>query len=222
MNVRWLLSAIILLTIPQIMLAKIKGPDTFMSESTESILAQLEAFSENNESSLLEEKAQEDKNRSLLDSEQIRQELILLIESTIVPHVDIEFMAKWVAGRSVWVEADEQQKKDFVLGFKQLLIDSYANTLMILSDKNFYFKLIKTTPGKETKAQVLCVVEQESGGNFHVIFQMKSDESSWKIFDVVIEGISLLKALKSQFEDDFRTQGIDGVTSMMREGLYKV
>lgn len=229
MTIRALVSLAMFLCLPQLALCKTKGPETFMRESTENILEQLESFAEKKEQEVSDdsiEQNQRDLHESQVLQEEhnahIREELYALIESDIVPYIDIEFMAKWVAGRKIWVEATDVEKKDFVQGFKKLLIDSYANTLMILSDKNFYFKLIKSTPGKVTKAQVLCVVEQEAGGNFHVIFQMKSEADSWRIFDVVIEGISLLKALKSQFEDDFREQGIAGVTHMMEQGLYKV
>lgn len=178
--------------------AQLISPDVFMHHSTIMVLDKLE-------------KIESDK----------KEDLLAIIQSTIMPHVDSTFMAKWVVGRQPWISATKIQQDEFVEAFMDLLVASYANTLVIFKDKKLDFKLANKKPVSST-AQVLCTVGQVGKDPIHVIFQMKVIDDQWKVFDVIIEGISLLKGLKAQFSDDIHNFGISVVTERIKKHQYKV
>lgn len=179
--------------------SNLPAADDFMRQSTVDVLEQLNALSPGD-----------------------RQTLLDIIEAEIMPHVDSHFMAKWVVGRQSWLQASQGEREDFIEFFMELLINSYANTLIIFKDRKIEFKLANKKSRTSNTAQVLCVVGQVGQEPIHVVFQMKVIDETWKIFDVIIEGISLLKGLKAQFSDDIHNFGIVGVTERIRRHQYQV
>ena len=148
-----------------------------------------------------------------------RDDLHQLIEKDIMPHVDSTFMAKWVVGRAPWIESTSEQRDDFIEQFMSLLVNSYANTLLIFKNKEIEFKPLKKKKLGKT-AQVICLVSQVGTEPITVLFQMRIVEGHWKIFDVIVEGISLLKGLKAQFNEDVVNYGIVGVTERIKMSKY--
>lgn len=179
--------------------AKSISPDAFMQQSTVRVLGDVDSI-----------------------EPQDREDLLSIIRAEIMPHVDSTFMAKWVAGRQAWTLATKEQQDEFVESFMSLLAASYANTLVILKDKHLEFKVANKNSRSGNRAQVLCIVGEPDQDPIHVIFQMKVIDDKWMVFDVILEGISLLKGLEVQFSDDINTLGLSVVTERIKRHHYKV
>lgn len=150
-----------------------------------------------------------------------KEELHHLIIKDIMPHVDSTFMAKWVVGRGPWIDSSEDEREEFIEHFMSLLVSSYANTLLIFKNKTIEFKPMKKKKLGKT-AQVICLVSQVGTEPITVLFQMRQVQDEWKIFDVIVEGISLLKGLKAQFNEDVENYGIVGVTERIKVSKYNL
>lgn len=148
--------------------------------------------------------------------------LLQLIQSDIMPHVDSTFMAKWVVGRSAWIKSSPRQQEEFITSFASLLVDSYANTLVLFKDREIDFKEPKKPRHHGKTTQVTCIIKQRGLEPITILFQLRASDGQWKIFDVVLEGISLLKGLKVQFSDDIDSYGLVGVSERIKKKSYKL
>jgi phospholipid transport system substrate-binding protein len=132
-----------------------------------------------------------------------------LVDDVLVPHVDTEYMAKWVIGKQYWTSATADQQRRFITEFKRMVVRSYASSLLTFSDQTVtYFPVKESLEGK-SKVQVSSVIRQPNGENINVAYRLLRTSNDWKVYDIVIEGVSLLQGFKSQFADDLRAAGLE-------------
>lgn len=170
------------------------------------------AFAESRPESILENATQ-----SMLSSlKQNRQTLkqnpngiYKLVDDVLVPHVDTEYMAKWVVGKQYWTSASTEQQRRFIEEFKKMVVRSYASSLLAYSDQTVtYFPVKESLEGK-SKVQVSSIIRQPNGESINVAYRLLRTSNDWKVYDIVIEGVSLLQGFKSQFADDLRAAGLE-------------
>jgi phospholipid transport system substrate-binding protein len=72
---------------------------------------------------------------------------------------------------------------------------------------------------QEKTTQVYATVEDPGKNPIAVIYQMRRFDNEWKVFDVIVEGISMLKGLQAQYEQIIATEGLPGAINRMKEQL---
>lgn len=143
-----------------------------------------------------------------------------LIEAKIVPYVDVPYMARWVAGRRAWSEADNTLRKEFTEQFRAMLVRTYSSTLESFKDRKMtYSRSAGKDYHQEKHLQVYASIAQSGKEAISVIYQLRRFDNTWKVFDVVVEGISMLKGLQSQYEKIIATEGLQGAITRMQEQL---
>lgn len=170
------------------------------------------AFAETRPESILENATQSMLSSLKANKQTLKQNpnvIYKLVDDVLVPHVDSEYMAKWVIGKQYWTSANADQQRRFITEFKRMVVRSYASSLLAFSDQTVtYFPVKESLEGK-SKVQVSSVIRQPNGESINVAYRLLRTSNGWKVYDIVIEGVSLLQGFKSQFADDLRAAGLE-------------
>lgn len=145
-----------------------------------------------------------------------------LMNRLMLPHVDIEGMAQWVVGRTAWKEATPAQQKAFVGQFRHLILNTYANTLSAYHNQTIEYMPMREAVGNKTRVQVMSVIHDPSKESINVVYRLVKKPDGWKVYDIIIEGVSLLKGFQAQFSEDVQTKGVTKVTEDLRLHNQKV
>jgi phospholipid transport system substrate-binding protein len=139
-----------------------------------------------------------------------------LIERRIAPHFDFERMTRLAVGKA-WREATDEQKKAIMEQFRQLLVRSYSAAWTAYQNIVVDVKPVRMQPGGDD-----VVVKSEikrPGGEppIEVNYSMYKADSGWKVYDVTVDGVSLVTTYRSTFAEEIRKGGIDGLIKSLRE-----
>ena len=132
----------------------------------------------------------------------------------VLPYVDTVKMARYVMGR-YWRTASKEQKGAFVNAFSEMLIRSYSKSLLKLQITKVIVK-----PAQQVKKGVVTVaseVFQSDGAKTDVVYRAYLNKKSqkWLLYDISIEGISMLLNYRKSYGSEFSKKGIDKVIAEM-------
>ena len=151
---------------------------------------------------------------AILD-DQVR--LRALADELVVPNVDFLALSQWVLGRH-WRQATPIQRQIFADEFRELLIRTY---LASVTRSGYQDQVIRYLPLRKIqdtrKVMVEAQIEQPQGPLVHVQFRMLHRDAVWRVYDVVIEGVSLVATHRSSFSSIIREQGIDGLIATLEQ-----
>lgn len=138
-----------------------------------------------------------------------RAKLIGLINDKVLPHFNFTSMAALAMGQS-WNKATPEQKKRVTEEFKTLLVRTYASALAAYSDQKFDFRPLRARPG-DTDVTVNVRVLQSGTQPVPIDYSMEKTASGWKVYDVMVGGVSLVANYRTEFNNMVRESGIDGL-----------
>lgn len=139
-------------------------------------------------------------------------------DAIIVPHVDFVVFSKWVLGK-YWRQATPEQRELFIREFRETLINSYLSSITRddYKKQTIHYEPLRGSEDPD-KALVDATVEQPNGPLIHVQFRMyRNNEGNWLVYDVVVEGVSLVTTHRSNFSSIIREKGLDGLITMLEE-----
>jgi phospholipid transport system substrate-binding protein len=137
-----------------------------------------------------------------------QQRLYQVINEVILPHFDFRQMSKWVLGR-YWRSASEPQRSQFTKQFELLLVKTYSNALVEFRDETVDFLPSQERSGNEVA--VRSTINRTAGPAVLITYQMHKVDNSWKVYDVVVEGVSLVINYRSSFAQEINRNGLDGL-----------
>jgi len=132
-----------------------------------------------------------------------------LVETKILPIFDFNRMTQLVIGKN-WPRATAKQKQDLVTAFRNLMVRTYSNSLMAFNNQTVDFKPLNMSPG-DTDVTVRSDIRQPGGQPITIDYSMYQTAFGWKVYDVVIDGVSLVTNYRSSFSSTIRQSGIDGL-----------
>jgi phospholipid transport system substrate-binding protein len=141
--------------------------------------------------------------------------LRVIAHEVVLPHVDIRVMSRWVLGKN-WRKATPEQREAFVVEFRELLLGTYIRQVNTYEGEVVHFQPSRGVQ-KEGRAVVNAEIEQPNGPAVHAIFRMHQVDGAWLIYDVSVEGISLVATHRSSFNNEIRTSGIDKLIARLHE-----
>ena len=149
--------------------------------------------------------------------ERDRTQLYELVSRVIVEHIAVDKIAKLVLAQH-WRNASVDQRVRFTDEFEKILIRTYASALFDYTGHEVMsFQPLQLT-GDERTAVVRTDVKLPGVQAFPVnykFFRLESGE--WKIFDVTIEGISLITIFQFSYARIIQTEGLDGLISQLEQ-----
>jgi len=138
-----------------------------------------------------------------------RAKLIGLINDKVLPHFNFTSMAALAMGQS-WNKATPEQKKRVTEEFKVLLVRTYASALAAYSDQKFDFRPLRARP-TDTDVTVNVRVLQPGTQPVPIDYSMEKTASGWKVYDVMVGGVSLVANYRTEFNNLVRESGVDGL-----------
>ena len=143
--------------------------------------------------------------------------LYQMADKKVLPHFDFRRMSQWVLGRS-WRTATPEQRDRFVQQFRDLLVRTYSTALLNYKDEKIIYLPVQSKPGDD---DVLVRTEvKQSGGqpNIPIYYSFyRNKDGEWKVYDVTIEGISLVTQYRSTYASKIRDQGLDALIADMAD-----
>ena len=136
-----------------------------------------------------------------------------LVEAKVLPHFNFQHMTALAMGKD-WRKATPEQKKRLSEEFKTLLVRSYSNALTGYRDQTIRYKPVKMQSGDE---EVLVRTEIVQPGNkpIQLDYALEKLADGWKVFDVVVAGVSLVTNYRDTFSQEVRANGVDGLVQML-------
>lgn len=138
-----------------------------------------------------------------------------LVNQIVLPHFDFEYMSQMVLAKH-WQRATPDQKKAFTNEFRTLLVRTYATSLNQYTDQKLTFAPFRPDARPEL-ATVHSEVAQPGGQPIPIDYRLRSNGSGWKVFDVLIDGVSLVTNYRSSFAKEIRDNGIDGLIKTLAD-----
>lgn len=138
-----------------------------------------------------------------------------LVEQIVVPHFDFEKMTQAVMGRH-WAGASAQQRRALTEGFRELLVRTYAKALLSYSGEEIRYLPVK--PGHQSSTVTVSTEVREPGSTpITVDYRLYAKGGAWKVYDVVIDNVSLVSNYRSSFNAQIRQNGIDGLIARLAQ-----
>jgi phospholipid transport system substrate-binding protein len=138
-----------------------------------------------------------------------RAKLIQLIDAKVLPHFNFAAMTALALGQS-WNKASAEQKKRLTEEFRTLLVRTYASALSAYSEQKLDFRPLRAKP-TDTDVTVQVRVLQPGAQPVPIDYSMEKTSSGWKVYDVMVGGVSLVANYRTEFNNVVRESGIDGL-----------
>jgi phospholipid transport system substrate-binding protein len=138
-----------------------------------------------------------------------RTKLIQVIDAKVLPHFNFGAMTALALGQN-WNKATPEQKKRLTEEFRTLLVRTYASALAAYSDQKLDFRPLRAKPG-DTDVTVQVRVLQAGAQPVPIDYAMEKTSGGWKVYDVMVGGVSLVANYRTEFSNVIRESGIDGL-----------
>jgi len=134
----------------------------------------------------------------------------------VLPYIDMPRMARYVVGL-YWNQASNSQKQAFTNAFTDSLLRSYSKSILKL--KVTQIDVTKSQQSKKGRASITTEVTQADGNRSKVVYRAYFNKKSqkWMLYDVSIEGVSMLLNYRKTFASEFDKKGIDKVIADLEQ-----
>ena len=158
--------------------------------------------------------------RALRDDPDLRNgdqtKMAQLIEQKIAPHFAFDLMTRLAVGRP-WRQATDAQRKELMEQFRQLLVRSYSAAWTAYQNIAVDIKPLRMQSGDDDVVVRTEIKRPGDAPPIPVNYSLYKTDSTWKVYDVSVEGVSLLTTYRSSFAEEIRKGGIDGLIESLRE-----
>ena len=139
----------------------------------------------------------------------------VIVRDLIVPHMDFHTMTELILGDQ-WRYLDEHLKSCIVSGFRNLLVERYAYVLLAYRNQDISYQSAMPT-GKEDYVSITQTLMRPDIKPLTIEYPMRPEGDSWKVIDLVIDDVSLVKSYRKMFGKKIRHQGIYGFAQSFTE-----
>jgi len=132
-----------------------------------------------------------------------------IVTRLLLPHVDITGMSRSVLGRGAWKKASASQRKRFSNEFTDVVIKSYSGALADYTNEEIKFFPIREDYTRKKRVQVHSTITRQQGPVIRLSYRVIYTRGEWKIYDMIIEKVSLLKSFRSQYAGELNKGSLD-------------
>ena len=185
---------------PNLLQAQTTDPQKLVQDTTEQMLSTLKA------------KQQElKKDNSLIYD---------MVNEIVVPHFDFISMSKWVLGKN-WRVADKDQKLRFAVAFRTLMVRTYAVALLEYTEQEIRFLPLRDDVSKGDVTVKTEVIEKGKAP-IAIQYSLHQRGDSWKVYDIAVDGVSLIANYRTSFASDIKQSGLDALIERLEKHNIKV
>ena len=137
------------------------------------------------------------------------------VQEVVFPHFDFPLISRYVLGKA-WQETSAEDQQRFVDEFSTLMLHTYGSALLAIKDETVDFLPVSAKPG----ASMVTVKTEVRNGDekpFPVDYRLGSQTGEWKVVDVKIDGISLVRTYRSEYGAIVQRQGLEKLITALAE-----
>ena len=132
-----------------------------------------------------------------------------LVDAKVLPHFNFSRMTALAMGRN-WPKANAEQQKILTNEFRTLLVRTYSSALSTYKNQVIEFKPLRAAAG-DADVTVRTLVKQAGAESISIDYSMEKTPSGWKVYDIVVGGVSLVTNYRETFNAEIRNSGVDGL-----------
>ena len=194
-KLRLIITSFFLLIFVNSLNANTLTPDDIVYETTQEVLKRLES-----DKALLEQ-----------DPDHIKT----IVRELIIPHMDFDTMTGLVTGDN-WKKLDSEMKTCVSQGFRDLLVERYAYILLSYRNQDIAYQSAKPI-GTEDYVSIIQTLTRPNVKPLTIEYPMRPAGDSWKVVDLIIDDVSLVRNYRKMFDKKIKHQGIYGFAASFPE-----
>ena len=144
-----------------------------------------------------------------------QQKVIDLVESKVLPHFSFPRMTQLAMGRN-WRVASPEQQKRLITEFRALLVRTYTTAFTQYKNQTIDYKPVRMAAA-DTDVVVQSQIKRQNGQPVAVDYSMEKTDSGWKVYNLKIEGVSLIENYRNTFNNEVQKHGVDGLINTLAE-----
>ncbi len=176
--------------------ADLKAPDQLIRETAAEVIATVKA------------------DKDLRNGDQ--KKLLALVEAKILPHFDFEKMTRLAVGRP-WRTATADQRQALVTEFRTLLVRTYTAAFSRYENQTVDVQPAVKSGDSDDEVTVNTSIVKPGSPAIAVNYEMEKKPDGWKVFDLTIEGASLIESYRGTFQEQVQQSGIDGLIKFLAD-----
>jgi phospholipid transport system substrate-binding protein len=137
-----------------------------------------------------------------------------VVETKLLPNFDFERITALAMGRN-WRQATPEQQKQLVDQFRALLVRTYSGALTQYRDQTMDYKPLRAD-ANATEVTVRTEVVRQGQAPVPIDYSMAKAASGWKVYDVIVGGVSLVTNYRDEFNEQIKSGGIDGLIKTLQ------
>ena len=137
------------------------------------------------------------------------------MNSEVMPKLDIELMSKIILGKKIWTTLSESQKNNFIESFKYRMTSTYMKSITAFDGEKVIF--LPYDPGPKRNLAYVKSKYLIPGGDIAVDYRLIKKTNGWKVYDIIFDGISLMKNYRADFREHVKEKGIDSLIASLRD-----
>lgn len=138
-----------------------------------------------------------------------QKKIIALVDAKVLPNFDFSRMTQLAVGK-YWRTATPEQKQSLVTEFRNMLVRTYTKVFTVYRDQTVEVKPSKIATD-DTEVTVKTVISKPGSQPILVDYEMKKADSGWKVYDISIDGVSMVMSYRGTFATQIQESGIDGL-----------
>lgn len=145
-----------------------------------------------------------------------QKKMLELVDAKVLPHFNFEHMTKLAVGKS-WRTATPEQKQSLMSEFRILLVRTYTKAFTSYRDQTVEIKPLKLDAAATEVTVKTAIVKPGSQQPILVDYDMEKMSDEWKVYDLTVEGVSLVTSYRGTFADQIKQAGIDGLIKTLAD-----
>lgn len=143
------------------------------------------------------------------------QKIMQLVETKVLPHFNFVRMTQLAVGRH-WRQATPEQRNQLTEEFRTLLVRTYTTVFTVYKNQTIDYRPVRLAPG-DTEVVVKSVIRQPAGQPIAIDYSMEKLANTWKVYDVRIEGVSLVENYRNTFNSEIQRSGVAGLVRVLAD-----
>ena len=138
-----------------------------------------------------------------------QKKILALVDAKVLPHFDFQRMTQLAVGR-YWRTASPEQQQALVTEFRDLLVRTYTKVFTVYRDQTIEVKPLRMAPD-DTEVTISTVISKPGTQPTSVDYEMMKSPDGWKVFDISVEGVSMVMSYRGTFASQIQQDGVDGL-----------
>jgi phospholipid transport system substrate-binding protein len=143
------------------------------------------------------------------------KKILDLVEQKILPNFDFPHMTQLAVGKN-WPKATPEQQQALVDEFRTMLVRTYSSALSSVADYKIDFKPFNAPAGAE-EVTVNTEVSKPGAPPIPIDYRMEKKNGNWKVFDVLVDNVSLVTVYRNSFNSEVRKNGVEGLIAALQK-----